>query len=171
MEIFSFLENIHTLQAIVFIIGLAFLVFEMFHPGFGVAGFVGLLLLITGILITAKNVFEALVMLIILLAIVGLALMMVLHSASKGRLSKTLILKDSLNREEGFVGTEDMKYFIGKEGVTLTILHPAGTAEFDGVKLDVVTEGNYLEKNTRVKVVQVIGRRIVVKEMVEHALI
>jgi membrane-bound ClpP family serine protease len=165
VEIFSFLENIHTLQIIIFVIGFAFLTFEMFHPGFGVPGVIGLLLLVTGILITARNVFEALVMLIILLAIVGLALMMVLHSASKGRLSKTLILKDSLNKEEGFVGTDDMKYFIGKEGVSITVLHPAGTAEFDGVKLDVVTEGNYLDKNTRVKVSEVTGRRIVVKEI------
>lgn len=165
MGIFSFLENIHTLQAIIFVIGFAFLIFEMFHPGFGVPGFIGLILLVAGILLTARNVFEALVMIIILLAILGIAVMLVLHSATKGRLSKTLILKDSLNKEEGFVGAEDMNYFIGKEGMALTVLHPSGTGEFDGVKLDVVTEGGFIEKDARIRVVQVIGRRIVVQEM------
>ncbi|MCX7772120.1 MAG: hypothetical protein N2376_03295 [Clostridia bacterium] len=167
MEIFSFLENIHTLQAIIFIIGILFLVFEMFHPGFGIPGAIGILMLVTGILITARSVFEAVVMVIILLAVLGMALAVILHSATKGRLSKTLILKDSLSKEEGFIGTDDMKYFIGREGFSLTTLRPAGTAEFDGVKLDVVTEGDYIEQNARIRVIQVNGRRIVVKKCVD----
>ncbi|NMB96506.1 MAG: hypothetical protein GYA02_07835, partial [Clostridiaceae bacterium] len=95
----------------------------------------------------------------------GVALTLVLHSASKGRLSKTLILSDSLNKEEGFSGTEDLEYFVGREGKTLTVLRPAGTAEFDGVKLDVVSEGEFIPKNTRVKVKKVTGRRIVVTKI------
>ena len=90
---------------------------------------------------------------------------MVLHSAARGKLSKTLILKDSLSKESGYIGTEDLEYFVGKEGIALTVLRPAGTAEFDGVRLDVVSEGDYIPKNSRVKIIQVTGRRIVVRKV------
>jgi membrane-bound ClpP family serine protease len=146
-------------------VGLILIVIEMFSPGFGAPGITGLILLVAGIVFTARSLLEALIMIVIILAILGVALTLVLHSASKGRLSKTLILSDSLNKEEGFSGTEDLEYFVGREGKTLTVLRPAGTAEFDGVKLDVVSEGEFIPKNTRVKVKKVTGRRIVVTKI------
>lgn len=165
MELFSFLENIDTIQAILLVAGLIFVIIEMFHPGFGAPGLLGIALLIAGILMTASSLFEVLVMVIILLAILGVALTFVLHSATKGRLSKTLILTDSLKKETGFSGTEDLEYFVGKEGKSITVLRPSGTAEFEGVKLDVVTDGGFIDKDTRIKIVQVSGRRIVVRSL------
>ena len=46
-------------------------------------------------------------------------------------------------------------------------LRPAGTAEFDGERLDVVSEGEYLEAGTRVQIVRTEGRRIVVRKINE----
>lgn len=165
MDIFSFLDGIQIYQVIILLVGLIFLIIEMFTPGFGVFGGLGLVLLVVGIILTASTPFEALVMVVILLVILGVALSAVLHSAAKGKLSKTLILKDSLNKESGYIGTEDLEYFVGKEGIALTVLRPAGTAEFDGIRLDVVSEGEYIPKNSRVKIVQATGRRIVVKKI------
>ena len=45
-----------------------------------------------------------------------------------------------------------MEVFLGKEGVTTTVLRPAGMAEFDGVKLNVVADGEYIPKDARVRV-------------------
>jgi membrane-bound ClpP family serine protease len=163
--LFSFVEAIGIIQIVLLIVGLILIVIEMFSPGFGAPGITGLILLVAGIVFTARSLLEALIMIVIILAILGVALTLVLHSASKGRLSKTLILSDSLNKEEGFSGTEDLEYFVGREGKTLTVLRPAGTAEFDGVKLDVVSEGEFIPKNTRVKVKKVTGRRIVVTKI------
>ena len=163
MEVFSFLDGIQIYQIVILLLGLVFMIIEMFTPGFGVSGGVGLLLLVLGILLTASNLFEGLVMFIILLIILGVALTIVLHSATRGRLSKILVLNDALKKSEGFIGTEDLEYFIGKEGIASTILRPSGTAEFDGVRLDVVSDGGYIPKDSRVKIVHVAGRRIVVK--------
>ena len=44
-----------------------------------------------------------------------------------------------------------------------TVLRPAGTADFEGVKLDVVTEGEFIEKGRPLEVIRVEGRRIVVR--------
>jgi membrane-bound ClpP family serine protease len=137
----------------------------MFYPGFGVLGVSGIILLFLGVITTAKTVMDLLIMTIIILAFLGVALTLVLHSATKGRLSKTIVLQDSLKKESGFEGTEDLNYFLGKEGTTLTVLRPAGTADFDGVRLDVVTQGDFIQKDAKVKVLKVEGRRIVVKEI------
>ncbi|HEY8422364.1 MAG TPA: NfeD family protein [Thermoclostridium sp.] len=165
MGIFSFLDGIQLYQILILLLGLILLIIEMFTPGFGVAGGLGLILLVAGIILTASTPLEALVMIVILLVILGIALTVVLHSAAKGRLSKTLILKDSLNKEAGYIGTEDLEYFVGKEGTALTVLRPAGTAEFDGIRLDVVSEGDYIPKNSKVRIVQVTGPRIVVRKI------
>ena len=152
------------LSALFFIIGFILVVVEMFHPGFGAPGITGTILLILGIISVARNPYDVFILIIIILAVLGIALTFVLHSATKGRLSKTLVLSDSLNKEQGFEGTEDLKFFLGKVGKTVTILRPAGTADFDGVKLDVVSESEYIQKDVKIKVIKVEGRRIVVKE-------
>ena len=163
MEAFSFMNDLQAYQIIIFLVGLICLIIEMFMPNFGVVGGIGLVLLVVGILITAKTPLEAVIMFVMLLAIVGAVLSVVLHSATKGRLSKTLILNESLNKEAGFIGTEDLEYFVGREGIAGTVLRPSGTAIFDGLKLDVVSESEFIPKGSRVKIIQVSGRRIVVK--------
>ena len=44
------------------------------------------------------------------------------------------------------------------------MLNPVGIAEFDGVRLNVVSEGSYLEKGTKVRVQQVEGNKIIVRK-------
>lgn len=161
--IFSFLDGIETLQAVLFIIGLLLLVAEMFTPGFGLAGGSGLVLIIIGIILTARNAFEAMMMVIILLVLLAILLLIVLRSAKKGKLSKKLILWSAAKREDGFSSSADASALTGKEGVALTVLRPAGTGQFDGQRLDVVTEGAFIESGTKIRIVRTEGRRIVVE--------
>ncbi|NLM09251.1 MAG: hypothetical protein GX213_00385 [Clostridiaceae bacterium] len=165
MNVFSFLDGMQIYQMVILLLGLVLLIIEMFTPGFGVSGGIGIVLLIAGIILTASTPFEALVMIVLLLIILGVALQIILRSATKGRLSKTLILNESLTKNAGYIGTDDLEYFVGKEGTTLTVLRPSGTAEFDGLRLDVVSEGEYIPKNTKVRITEVAGRRIVVKSI------
>jgi membrane-bound ClpP family serine protease len=162
MDITSFITNIGWMPIIFFILGLALLIFEMFHPGFHAPGITGIILLVCGIIFTAHSIQEALVMVVIIIAILGFALSMVLSSATNGRLSKTLVLSHTSKREAGYIGTEDLGFFLGKEGLTITNLRPSGTADFDGVKLDVVSQAEFIPKETKVIVMKVEGRRIVV---------
>lgn len=49
--------------------------------------------------------------------------------------------------------------------MTTTVLRPAGMAEFDGVKLNVVADGEYIPKDARVRVDHVEGARVVVRKL------
>lgn len=163
MALFATLNSIYWVPILCFILGFILVVIEMFHPGFGAPGIIGGILLILGVILTATSFLEAFIMIIIILAILGVALTIVLQSVTKGRLSKNLILQNTQKKEEGYIGTEDLKYFLEKEGKTLTVLRPSGLADFQGVKLDVVSEGEFISKDVKVKIVKVEGRRIVVR--------
>jgi len=165
MNVFSFVEGIETLQAILFIIGLLLLVVEMFTPGFGIAGGAGLILIILGIILTARTPFEAFVMVVILLLLIAGALAIIMRSAKKGKLSKKLILWSAAKHEDGFSTSSDMSALLGKEGIALTVLRPAGSGEFLGQRLDVVTDGTFIEKGTKIKIVRTEGRRILVEKI------
>ncbi|MGI6192508.1 MAG: NfeD family protein [Christensenellales bacterium] len=147
--------------------GIGLLIVEMFTPGFGVAGFLGIAALIAAIVLRADSFAAAMWTLILVLVIVGVIFLVFLRSAAKGAISQSpLILREQID-EVGFLSSEDMEYFVGKEGVTETVLRPAGKANFDGVKLDVVSEGEFIPGNVPVKVLRVEGRRILVKAVVK----
>jgi membrane-bound ClpP family serine protease len=165
LGIFSFVEGIQTLQAILFIVGFLLLIAEMFMPGFGLVGGTGLVLLIIGIVLTARTPFEAFIMVLILLLLVAAVLLIIIRSARHGKLSKKLILWNAARHEDGFASTTDSSTLVGLEGVAVTILRPSGTGEFADRRLDVVTEGDFIDRGTRIHIVKTEGRRIVVEPL------
>lgn len=52
---------------------------------------------------------------------------------------------------------------LGRQGVVVTMLRPSGTAEFDGRRLSVVSDGESVPVGTKVRIVWVEGGRIVVE--------
>ena len=121
-----------------------------------------------GLVIAANSVLEAILLAIIIVVLLCLILSLSLRSASKGRLAKTpLVLSDSATKEEGYSSAEDMSYFLGRQGVAQTPLRPAGMADFDGVRLDVVSDGEFVPKGTKLVITKVEGSRIVVSQCAE----
>lgn len=165
MSIFSFIDGIGPLQSAIFILGLILLVIEIFAPGFGFFGGSGIVLLILGIILTARNTFEAIVMVIILLLLVAIALVIILRSAKKGKLSKKLILWSAARKESGYSTSSNNDDLIGKEGIALTVLRPSGTGEFEGKRIDIVTDGTYIDGGTKIKIIRIEGNRIVVEQI------
>ena len=66
----------------------------------------------------------------------------------------------------GEIGTERPE-LVGLAGTALTPLRPSGTAIISGQRIDVVTEGAMVDRNTPVKVVAVEGMRVVVRPLSE----
>ena len=167
MEFLSLFTNVSVLSIILFVVGVGLIIVEMFEPGFGFFGAFGIISLIACIFVTAETVAEGLVLtaifFVILLILLGIFLILV----SKGRLPGKLVLRESETREQGFSGTEDMAYLMGKTGTVVTICRPVGNVDFNGVKLEVVTQGEFIEKGETVEVVEIEGNRVVVKPVNE----
>ena len=53
-------------------------------------------------------------------------------------------------------------------GFAYTPLRPSGTALLNGKRIDVVTEGPFIERGTPIKVVAVEGIRVVVRTLIEE---
>jgi membrane-bound ClpP family serine protease len=165
MDALNFIYHIGPFAATCFIVGLFLLGIEVIHPGFGLPGLTGLALLFLGVFLSAQTPKEALIMTLIILALLGLALSFILNSAKTGFLSRKIILKNTSVKKSGYIGVADLSDYLGKEGQALTTLRPAGIADFNGVKLDVVTEGDFIAKDTMITVIKVEGRRIVVRAL------
>jgi membrane-bound ClpP family serine protease len=52
---------------------------------------------------------------------------------------------------------------LGKQGVAATDLRPSGVGNFDGIEFDVITEGRYIIKGTKLVIYKVYGSKIIVK--------
>jgi len=163
MGIAEFLASVSTLSIIIFIIGIVLIIAEMFQPGFGWSGGLGIFLLAIDILITAKTFMQGVIMAAVLISLLVILLCISVYLATKGYLPKKLILSDSTSAETGFSGAEDMQYLLGKTGTALTTLRPSGNVDFDGVRLDVVSRGEFIDPGTPVEVIEVEGNRIVVR--------
>ena len=151
---------------ICFLIGIGLMVLEAFMPGFGLPGISGIILEVVAVALTWMNhgPMAALGMTLIVLSILAIAISMSLRSAANGKLSRSkLVLNDTESNEAGYRSTEDLDVFLGKEGVTTTVLRPTGMAEFDGVRLNVVSEGEFIQSGTQVQIVRVEGSRILVR--------
>ena len=146
------------------LVGVALLVVEVFVPGFGLPGVSGLALIVVGVVMTWNTYgpVAGLAATLIALALAGISISVSIKSAANGKLSRSsLILKEVTPP----VDHEENDTLLGKTGKTVTVLNPVGFAEFDGVRLNVATEGSYLEKDRPVQVTKVEGNKIIVREI------
>ena len=148
---------------ICFLLGLIFLIVEVFMPGFGLPGITGVILEVASIVMTfvKHGGLAALVITLIILAVIAIAISVALRKLPKS----SVILNETESTAEGYVATRDMEVFLGREGITTTTLRPTGMAEFDGVKLNVQADGEYIPKDVPVRVERVEGARVVVRRM------
>ncbi len=152
-----------------FLGGVLLLFVEAFvTPGFGVAGIAGIILVFAGIYFTSGDAVTAIRTIMLsffgAVAVTGVMLRFFKDSSAWNR----LILKNSLNRESGYISTAEPVDLLGKKGRTVTMLRPAGIAEIEGVRVDVVSEGAFLPAGQPVRVVKVEGARIIVQLILDE---
>lgn len=145
------------------LIGIALLILEIFLPGFGIPGICGLIL--EGVAIffaaTRHGVNAALIVTAVVLLITGLAVFLSFHSFTKGRLSKSsLILKDT---EKAAESTSVPAVTLGDEGTVITPLRPSGTVAFGDLRLDVIADGEFVDRGKTVRVVRLDGAKVIVR--------
>ncbi|MHB8906990.1 MAG: NfeD family protein, partial [Melioribacteraceae bacterium] len=73
-----------------------------------------------------------------------------------------LILQDNIATKSGYATRPSFDHLIGAEGTALTTLRPAGSAMINGERIDVVTEGDYINHDSEIVVKAVEGSKVVV---------
>ena len=149
------------------IVGFILLVIEMFIPGIGLAGVSGVIALIAVVVMQLGwgNPRVALYVIAIALLVIILGLVWIIRSFQKGRLSKSfLVLRDSSDGTSVPEIANAKADLVGKSGVALTILRPAGIAEIEGRRVDVTTAGEFIPKGSPVTVVKAEGMHILVNK-------
>lgn len=153
------------LVATLFVIGILLLILEIFVPG-GILGLFGIITLSIAIMHSVDSFALGFFLIcLLLLSFAGLF-------ALSFRLPQTRFIWDRFSlktcqtQEEGYTAPlQSYEIFLGKHGIALCQLRPAGTADFSGERLDVVTEGVYVTTGSRVKVIAVEGTRVVVRQI------
>lgn len=151
---------------ICFLIGIGLLILETFMPGFGAPGITGIVLEVITLVMTwiEHGPVATLAMLLIVLLVTAIAISVGLRSITRGRLSKSsLVNSETESNEDGYRSTQDLAVFMDKEGTTSTVLRPAGIADFDGVRLNVSSEGDYIPAGTKIRIIKVEGAKILVR--------
>ncbi|MGI5901279.1 MAG: NfeD family protein [Desulfitobacteriia bacterium] len=145
------------------IVGVLLIITEIFLiPGFGVAGILGLLMMIGGAFLIADTFAEGVIYLLISIFIVFLLIFIGLKTGHLGRLWNRISLREKQDSNDYVAPSKEYISYLGKKGVALTLLRPAGSALIEGQRVDVVTNGSFISKDAPVKVIAVEGTRIIV---------
>ncbi|OCA91155.1 nodulation efficiency protein NfeD [Bacillus sp. FJAT-27225] len=147
-----------------FIAGLILIFLEFFLPG-AVAGTLGVAALIGSLFLAGESTLQmgiSLVISIFFSIVFFIMLVKVFHK--KMALFNSMVLFDTARKEDGYVTNVNRTDLLGSEGTALTVLRPSGTAVINNERVDVVTEGSFIPKGATVKVIEVEGPRVVVRE-------
>ena len=160
----------------IFVLGVILIIVELFVlPGFGIAGISGILMIVIALVTSlvgnvgfsfppfsqftsAIGTVSATIILLIVVA------MMVGRMLPKATRMGGLVLNPELTSAEGYTSAETHSEYLGQQGVTITPLRPSGAIRIEnGVRIDVITDAEYIGKGVEVKVVDVRGSRVEVR--------
>lgn len=153
------------MEAIVLLIlGIGLIIAEFFVTG-GILGLLGVGSIIGSLFLSGYDIGHMSLSIAIAFVVAVVAAVVLFRSIGleKG-IFRRIVLQDRTSTELGYVSSVSRMELMGLEGITVTPLRPAGTALLDGERIDVVSEGGFIEENKRVKVVNIEGMRVVVRE-------
>ncbi len=150
--------NIWLYAFLLIILGFISIFVEFFLiPGFTVFGFIGLVLIGAGIYLVAAN-FSYVAVMALLSACIALFILM-LRAFSRSGMPRRFVLNAKLEKKGHGVQVK-----AGDEGEALTPLRPAGTVLIRGIRLDALSEGDFIPAGSLIEVISATGAHLLVKE-------
>jgi membrane-bound serine protease (ClpP class) len=170
------LQLASVINIVLFIIGIILLLLEIFViPGSAITGVIGVILIIGSIFLSlvgnnlpfwdSSNVSRATIQLSASLVSAFILIYFLAKFLPKSTVFSRLVLSNEEKADQGFVSYPSIKELVGMEGIALTTLRPAGSAEFNGQRYDVVADWEYIPKGNKIKIIRVEGIKVVVKEL------
>jgi membrane-bound serine protease (ClpP class) len=165
-------------EGVMFIIGFALLAVEVMFPGHLLSGITGFCLIILALMMAMTQKWPGgsflptwpdlqIPIVKVLGSFIGSIVVMIVlgRFLPKSALFKKMELSTTVNTAAGYSSARiETAATLGATGLADTLLRPSGRGKFGEAILDVVTEGEYIERGTPIKIIQVQGSRIVVEK-------
>ena len=149
-----------------FIIGIVLLLLEVFViPGFGVAGILGIVCILTGLVLSlvlndffdftvtgSEQVSNAVVLVIGSMVLAIIACVLLGKSILKTPVFQRLVLQDEQRSQMGYVSGKQKEDLVLKSGTAKTDMRPSGKIEIEGKWYDAISLDGYIDKGTEVNV-------------------
>lgn len=171
----SYLAELATkTDMLIILLGLALLLVEMlFIPGFGLAGIGGIVIILWGLYelllpdIPVGAEIESLALWGLTIGIIGglIGLLILFRLMTKTSFWTKLTAPGLEKAAAGFSTSIGLENLVNAEGSTQTDLRPSGWIIVNEKKIFVVSEGDYIDQNSRVKILSVEGNRVVVRKL------
>lgn len=147
-------------------LGLVLITLEVFIPSLGMLGILAAASIIGGGVLACiedpGGLFLAYI--IISFVLIPTIILTALKMFPKTPLGKHFTVGGpTFNPQEARAVEEGLEGLNGLEGETYTQLHPTGIARINNRRVDVVTRGEIIEKDTAIRVVKIEGNRVVVE--------
>lgn len=152
------------LVIILAILGLAGILWELHVvPGHGAPGVLGGVLLLLSVLLAFGTPMIFVAMQTVASAIVLTVILFYLATRifPENAWIKRLTFAGAQGAD--YVTSSDFSSLLGKSGVAATYLRPSGVALVDGARVDVLTQGEFIQEGTPVRITRVEGARIFVE--------
>lgn len=148
------------------VVGLVLVFAEMLMPGFGIFGILGAICLLGTSMLVAKVYGTGAFLITILLLILVFWIMIIV--VKKTGLYNKVVLRDKQEMKD--FDESALEGLVGAEGVTQTTLRPFGVAVFSGKHIDVTSDGDFIDRGCKVRIVKISGKTVTVVpcEEIEH---
>ena len=168
------LQLASVIEILMFVVGLGLLLPEIFViPGFGVAGISGIILILVSLFLSMlgadpfldpEAVSYAIIRLSVGFLFALIFIFLLVRFLPKSNIFKRFILSEEEKADAGYTSRTNLSELVGLEGIALTTLRPAGTGDFNGRRVDVVADSEYIQNGKPIVVTAVEGMRVVVRE-------
>ena len=158
---------------LLFLIGVGLITLEIFViPGFGIAGILGITLMLGSVFFVFDKAYEfqtAVMWLSISVILSAALIILAVWLLPETQLFRRFALSTVMDADMGYHSSspENFQDYIGKSGTALTPLRPSGTARIENKRVDVVTAGDFIPQNSDIKVIEVEGSKVFVEAVEE----
>ncbi len=146
------------------LIGFVLIYFEFFLPG-GLVGILGGLLLIGSAFVFAMEYGGAMWTMLYIFSLIALLVFTIKFALFRIKHTKTKNTLYSNQDQEGFFASSFNEDLIGKEGVVASNLNPSGSIWIEEKRYQAVSNGPFIEKGEKVKIIRGQGSYYVVKKI------
>jgi membrane-bound serine protease (ClpP class) len=163
-------------EVAIFILGVILLIIEIFViPGFGFVGTLGLMCIILSLILAmfkfppkpfpfnfwrVISPMRTMGVATIFIVILGYFFSKLFPKTS---IWSRLKLSEEFTKKKGFVSADPRAELIGRVGLAIAPIRPAGTILIDERRFDVISEGDFIDSDTKVIVTDIKGAKVTVR--------